>query len=109
MYDGFVETVHTHVQQKNSNQHPPPHRWADLAVKYPTTVAIHDPHHDNVQLTFAELRAAMLRFAAGLAALGLQRGDKVSLFSENSARWLIADQGVMLNGAADAVCGVLRG
>ncbi len=44
-------------------------------------------------------------FGAGLAQLGLQRGDKVSLFSENSARWLIADQGVMMNGAADAVSG----
>ena len=45
----------------------------------------------------------MSSFAAGLAHLGLRRGDKVSLFSENSTRWLIADQGVMMNGAADAV------
>ena len=45
----------------------------------------------------------MSSFGAGLAAMGLRRGDKVSLFSENSSRWLIADQGVMLNGAADAV------
>ena len=45
----------------------------------------------------------MLRFAAGLAALGVQKGDKVALFSENSARWLVADQGIMLNGAVDAV------
>ena len=28
---------------------------------------------------------------------------QVSLFSENSIRWLIADQGVMMNGAIDAV------
>ena len=47
----------------------------------------------------------MSSFGAGLAQLGLRRGDKVSLFSENSARWLIADQGVMMNGAADAVSG----
>ncbi len=45
----------------------------------------------------------MSSFAAGLAHLGLRRGDKVALFSENSTRWLIADQGVMMNGAADAV------
>lgn len=45
----------------------------------------------------------MSSFAAGLAAMGLRRGDKVSLFSENSSRWLVADQGIMLNGAADAV------
>ena len=50
-----------------------------------------------------ELEEQMSSFGAGLAQLGLRRGDKVSLFSENSARWLIADQAVMMNGAADAV------
>ena len=30
---------------------------------------------------------------------------QVSLFSENSSRWLVADQGTMLCGAADAVRG----
>ena len=28
---------------------------------------------------------------------------QVSLFSENSSRWIVADQGVMMLGAADAV------
>jgi long-subunit acyl-CoA synthetase (AMP-forming) len=45
----------------------------------------------------------MLAFAAGLRSLGVQAGDRVSLFSENSSRWLVADQGIMFNGAADAV------
>ena len=31
--------------------------------------------------------------------------SQVSLFSENSSRWLTADQGIMLCGAADAVRG----
>jgi long-subunit acyl-CoA synthetase (AMP-forming) len=30
---------------------------------------------------------------------------QVSLFSENSSRWIVADQGIMMNGAADAVRG----
>ncbi len=30
---------------------------------------------------------------------------QVSLFSENSSRWLVADQAIMLCGAADAVRG----
>ena len=45
----------------------------------------------------------MLAFAAGLRSLGVQAGDRVSLFSENSSRWLVADQGIMFNGATDAV------
>jgi hypothetical protein len=32
-----------------------------------------------------------------------RHGDKVSLFSENGSRWLIADQAIMKCGAADAV------
>ncbi len=50
-----------------------------------------------------ELHQQILQFAAGLRALGLQPGEQVSLFSENSARWIVADQGIMMNGAADAV------
>ncbi|MFZ9974626.1 MAG: AMP-binding protein, partial [Vulcanococcus sp.] len=38
-------------------------------------------------------------------ALGVKPGDVVALFSENSPRWLVADQGLMRLGAADAVRG----
>ena len=35
----------------------------------------------------------------------MQAGDVVALFAENSPRWLVADQGLMRCGAADAVRG----
>ncbi len=35
--------------------------------------------------------------------LNSARDLQVSLFSENSARWLVADQSIMTLGAADAV------
>lgn len=54
-------------------------------------------------LTHRELHGQMQAFAAGLQSLGLHAGDRVSLFSDNSSRWLVADQGVMMLGAADAV------
>jgi hypothetical protein len=47
----------------------------------------------------------MCTFAAGLASLGVKAGCTVAQFSESSSRWLVADQGVMLNGAANAVRG----
>lgn len=47
----------------------------------------------------------MCSFAAGLALQGVKTGDTVCQFSENSARWLVADQGAMLCGAANAVRG----
>lgn len=40
---------------------------------------------------------------AGISAWGIQPGDVVSIFSENSPRWLIADAAVMMCGAANAV------
>jgi long-subunit acyl-CoA synthetase (AMP-forming) len=80
-----------------------PCRWAPLAAQYPDVVALQDPHHGNQQLTFSQLQQAILQFGAGLHALGLREGDKVSLFSEDSWRWMVADQGIMANGAVDAV------
>lgn len=50
-----------------------------------------------------ELHQQMKSFAAGLRELGLRAGHRVSQFSENSSRWLVADQGIMFNGAANAV------
>lgn len=50
-----------------------------------------------------ELQQQMCAFAAGLKDLGLRKGQRVSLFAENSSRWLVADQGIMFNGAANAV------
>lgn len=47
----------------------------------------------------------MLDFAAGLQLLGVAKQDKVALLAENSHRWLVADQGIMMCGAADVVRG----
>lgn len=40
-------------------------------------------------------------FALGLYELGVRKGDRVSLHSENSAEWLICDQAILSIGAAD--------
>jgi AMP-binding enzyme len=61
------------------------------------------PWQPGFTVPCSELHQQMLAFAAGLRSLGVQAGDRVSLFSENSSRWLVADQGIMFNGAADAV------
>ncbi|KFM23197.1 Long-chain-fatty-acid-CoA ligase FadD15 [Auxenochlorella protothecoides] len=45
------------------------------------------------------------RFAAGLQSLGLEKGERVALFSEGSSRWMVADQGIMSAGGVDAVRG----
>ena len=41
-------------------------------------------------------------FAYGLRDLGVRRGDRVALHSENSTEWLIADQAILSQDAATA-------
>ena len=59
------------------------------------------PEHFNYQ----ELSQRITTAAAGFRSLGICEGDVVGLFAENSPRWLMADQGLMRAGAADAVRG----
>lgn len=43
--------------------------------------------------------------AVGLHALGLRKGDHLALFAENSALWLLTEQGAARNGCPTAVRG----
>jgi long-chain acyl-CoA synthetase len=80
--------------------------WSIVAQKFGNVVALHDPHSKpEVKLTYAELCRNIQKFAAGLQALGIQANDHIALFSDNSPRWLVADQGIMTAGAVDAVRG----
>jgi long-chain acyl-CoA synthetase len=80
--------------------------WPEMAQRYGAAVALEAPHSTPPeQLSFNALNAAILQAAAAFACLGVAPGDVVALFAENSPRWLIADQGLMRAGAADAVRG----
>jgi long-chain acyl-CoA synthetase len=81
-----------------------PEIWAIAAQRFSQTIALHDPHgKPEVELTFSELYQRIQQFAAGLQVLGVKPGEMISLFSDNSPRWFISDQGMMLAGAANAV------
>lgn len=85
-----------------------PDVFESLAQAVGSKCAVVDEHHksDNIRWTYRELVGNMREFSAGLQRLGLRPGDTVALFAENSARWLVADQGIMRAGAAAAVRGV---
>ncbi len=77
--------------------------WQKTAQTYPNLVAVNDPHAKTpVEYTYSQLVERMAEFGAGLRSLGTEPGDKVALISDNSARWLIADQGILAIGAANA-------
>jgi long-chain acyl-CoA synthetase len=83
-----------------------PEVWAIAAQCFGSVTAVHDPHSNpEIKLTYEELYQQMQQFAVGLQTLGIQAGNHIALFADNSPRWLIADQGIMMAGAANAVRG----
>jgi long-chain acyl-CoA synthetase len=85
-----------------------PDLWLRLAQACPVKArAIYDSHHCDTKIdqTFAQFATTIQKSAAAFAGLGIQKGDKVALFGENSAVWLMIDQGVQLAGGATAVRG----
>ncbi|MEN9519907.1 MAG: long-chain-fatty-acid CoA ligase [Cyanobacteriota bacterium] len=86
------------------NLHSLPEIWQITAEKFGDTIALKDPHaKPEVVITYRDLAAQIKQFAAGLQALGVQPQAKVALFSDNSPRWFIADQGIMTAGGVDVV------
>ena len=73
--------------------HPYAHYPARAAERWPDTVAIVD---GGASFTYAQLDRRVGGLAAGLRALGVQRGDRVAIVQENTHRYV------------EAVCGVAR-
>lgn len=61
--------------------------------------------HDGAtwtDLSYADLGTAVREIAAGLAALGIDPGDRVSILAETSPEWTLADLGALCAGAVVA-------
>ncbi|MCY7367622.1 MAG: AMP-binding protein, partial [Chamaesiphon sp.] len=81
-----------------------PEMWSTLATKCGAVVALNSPHSKPpVSLTYQQVATQIQLFATGLQSLGIGPHVGVALFADNSPRWLIADQGIMLAGAFNAV------
>lgn len=81
-----------------------PEIWGLVAQRHGQILALHAPHlKPPVKITYSELLVQIQEFAQGLQRLGVEPEDRISLFADNSPRWLIADQGMMLAGAINAV------
>lgn len=85
--------------------------WQSAAEKFPDIPALIDNHSAYpLKITFREMWRQICQFAAGLQASGFdvaatdpQIPPRIALFADNSARWFIADQGIMAAGAVNAV------
>jgi long-chain acyl-CoA synthetase len=90
-----------------------PAMWKQLAQKLPKeALALVDEHNGKdsgegaVELTYSQLHDEICLFAWGLKALGVKKGQTLCLFSENSSRWLVADQGSSMLGGTNALRGI---
>ncbi|KAH7572986.1 hypothetical protein JRO89_XS03G0047000 [Xanthoceras sorbifolium] len=71
-----------------------PDIWRSSAEKYGDRVALVDPYHDPPSnMTYKQLEQEILDFAEGLRIIGVKPEEKLSLFADNSCRWIVADQG----------------
>jgi long-chain acyl-CoA synthetase len=66
------------------------------AKEHPEKAAI---AYSETSITYAELNTLSNRFAAALAALGVQKGDRVAIFLPNIPQFVIAYYGVLKAGA----------
>lgn len=63
--------------------------WFDLiAERYPDTDAIVS-QHQGTRFTYREMQQQVNRVAKGLLSLGIKKGDRVALWSTNTAEWVI--------------------
>jgi len=80
-----------------------PQMFLEKVRKQPeVTVQLSKDNHGVFQpTTYASLQEIAATFAAGLNALGVARGDRVGLISDNRKEWLAADLAILGIGAAD--------
>ncbi|KAI4302704.1 hypothetical protein MLD38_038422 [Melastoma candidum] len=86
-----------------------PDIWRYAAKKFGDRVALIDPRqHPPIAMTYGQLEQEILNFSKGLRVIGVEPGEKLALFADDSCRWLIADQGtwcMMATGAINVVRG----
>lgn len=85
-----------------------PQLWAQLAIHCPDKRAVIDENlcdEDVVDLTFAQMHEMVQKSAGIFQYLGVTRNVHVAILGENSAKWLLVDQGLQLAGGASAVRG----
>jgi acyl-CoA ligase (AMP-forming) (exosortase A-associated) len=66
------------------------------ALRSPQAIALHD---DTTAITYAELAAQIEGFASGLAALGVERGERVAIYLDKRRETVVASFGAPAHGA----------
>jgi len=85
-----------------------PDIWDSMAEIIPNkTMLVDTIHGDKIDLTFKQCNNLITTGSAAMQKLGLLPNECVSMFSENSYKWFIADQAIMKAGSHNSVRGAL--
>ncbi len=77
----------------------------DAAEQYPGQTAV---LFEDRSINYRQLKTLADRLAAGLASLGVERGDRVCLFLPNCVEFIVSDWAILKAGAAVVPTSVLR-
>jgi long-chain acyl-CoA synthetase len=76
------------------------HVFARWATDFPETTALIEKRGESWhKISWREYGEKVLNIACGLQALGIEKGDRVAIFSENRVEWTYADMGILAAGA----------
>ena len=77
-----------------------PEFFEESVRNFPGNIYLWEKTTDKFEgTTYAQTRDQVYRFAAGLLALGIQKGDRVALLSEGRNAWIISELGILYTGA----------
>jgi len=66
-----------------------PELFEGSVTKYPNNVLVWEKENGTYTgISFSEIKERVYRFATGLMALGVEKGDRIALLSEGSSEWL---------------------
>ena len=82
--------------------------WKCLKNRYGSILSVKDLRGKNKEeFSYSELDELITKASQAFYKIGLRKGEVVTIISENSPRWLIADQAIMRLSAIDAVRGII--
>ncbi|MBR3826374.1 MAG: AMP-binding protein [Alistipes sp.] len=74
--------------------------FEESVVKYGTKEFLLEKHNGKFEpTTYDETKRRALKIGAGLRALGIERGDRVSILAEGCNNWIISELGLLYAGA----------
>ena len=63
------------------------------------TALLYKKSNRYVSINYNEFREKVINFASGLISIGIARGERIAILSENRPEWAISDLGIMHSGA----------